>query len=133
MRKSRSASSSNTSLPSPARLSEGCGAELDIHFMKQLAKEAKGTRQWRNEEHLNPLQSQDLGPLEPWAHRNVGVAGVLLLMDLVLSNHSQVTKTTPELAPPFHANGRDCTMPMGGTSSLDRFNVHRPLYSEGLQ
>ncbi|GFY40027.1 hypothetical protein TNIN_139821 [Trichonephila inaurata madagascariensis] len=41
MRKSRSASSSNTSLPSPARLSEGCGAELDIHFMKQLAKEAK--------------------------------------------------------------------------------------------
>ncbi|GIY90200.1 hypothetical protein CEXT_405621 [Caerostris extrusa] len=40
MRKSRSTSSSH-SLPSPARLSEGCNAQLDISFMKQLAKEAK--------------------------------------------------------------------------------------------
>ncbi|CAL1299977.1 unnamed protein product [Larinioides sclopetarius] len=41
MRKSRSASSSSSSLPSPARMSEGCKSELDIHFMKQLAREAK--------------------------------------------------------------------------------------------
>lgn len=40
LRKSRSASSSTCSSPSPARFSEGSG-EIDIHFLKELAKEAK--------------------------------------------------------------------------------------------
>ncbi|GFT00636.1 hypothetical protein TNCV_141811 [Trichonephila clavipes] len=40
------------------------------------------------------------------------------------------TRTTPELAPSssnFH------TTPTGGHLSLDRFNVHQPLYTAGLQ
>ncbi|KAG8200362.1 hypothetical protein JTE90_028543 [Oedothorax gibbosus] len=42
MRKSRSTNSSNQSLSSPGRMSDGSGrSDLDIYFMKQLAKEAK--------------------------------------------------------------------------------------------
>ncbi|GFX13736.1 uncharacterized protein TNCV_599461 [Trichonephila clavipes] len=47
----------------------------------------------------------------------------LLGTDLVILNHGQVTKTTPELAPfspSFH------TISMGGCLSHYRFNVHRP-------
>ncbi|GFW92587.1 hypothetical protein TNCV_519041 [Trichonephila clavipes] len=47
----------------------------------------------------------------------------LLTTELVLLNHGQVTRSTPELALP--ANGR--------TLSLGRFNVHRSLYTAGLQ
>ncbi|GFX58917.1 hypothetical protein TNCV_806211 [Trichonephila clavipes] len=47
----------------------------------------------------------------------------LLAADLVILNHGQVTKTTPELASPspFY------TVETGGCLSFDRFNVHRPL------
>lgn len=40
MRKSRSTLSSSCPSPCPTRFSEGSG-ELDIHFMRELAKEAK--------------------------------------------------------------------------------------------
>ncbi|GFU30823.1 hypothetical protein TNCV_527931 [Trichonephila clavipes] len=47
----------------------------------------------------------------------------LLAMDLVISNHGQMTRTTPEQANPspnFH------NTPMGGRRSLDRFNMQWP-------
>ncbi|GFT06470.1 uncharacterized protein TNCV_3356031 [Trichonephila clavipes] len=46
----------------------------------------------------------------------------LLTTDHVILNHGQVTRTTPELAPPspnYH------TTPTGGRLSNERFNVHR--------
>ncbi|GFV33661.1 hypothetical protein TNCV_4567761 [Trichonephila clavipes] len=47
----------------------------------------------------------------------------LLVTDLVLLNHGQGSRTTPELVPPspnFH------TTPTGRHLSFDRFSVHRP-------
>ncbi|GFW89923.1 hypothetical protein TNCV_4196111 [Trichonephila clavipes] len=48
----------------------------------------------------------------------------LLAMDLVILSQGRVMRTTPELAPSppnFH------TAPTGGSVSVDRRNVHRPL------
>ncbi|GFV42785.1 DUF4817 domain-containing protein [Trichonephila clavipes] len=53
----------------------------------------------------------------------------LLESDLVILSLGQVTRTTSELthlSPHFH------TTPMGGCLSLDRFNMHRLLYTVGL-
>ncbi|GFV53061.1 hypothetical protein TNCV_4644201 [Trichonephila clavipes] len=47
-------------------------------------------------------------------------------MDLVILNHSQVTRMTPELSPPspnFH------TTPPGERLILDIFNVHRSPFA----
>ncbi|GFT24703.1 hypothetical protein TNCV_2856331 [Trichonephila clavipes] len=50
--------------------------------------------------------------------------------DLVISNHGQVTKMTPELLPPSSTFD---TTPKGERLNLDRFNVHRPpLHGEYL-
>ncbi|GFV61456.1 hypothetical protein TNCV_2937981 [Trichonephila clavipes] len=45
-------------------------------------------------------------------------------MGLVIFNHGQVTRTTPELAP---SSPNFDTTPTGGRLSHDRFDVHRLL------
>ncbi|GFV01031.1 hypothetical protein TNCV_1009521 [Trichonephila clavipes] len=50
----------------------------------------------------------------------------LLVMDLVILNHGQVIRTTPELA---HSSPNFHTTPTRGRLSLDIFNVHQaPLH-----
>ncbi|GFV35609.1 hypothetical protein TNCV_3473801 [Trichonephila clavipes] len=44
----------------------------------------------------------------------------LLVKDLVILSHGQVTRTTPEAAPPLLT-----TAPTGGRLTFDKFNVHR--------
>ncbi|GFY27494.1 hypothetical protein TNCV_2071141 [Trichonephila clavipes] len=61
--------------------------------------------------------------------RNKAARG-LMEMDLVVLNPCQVPRTTHELTPSssnFH------TTPLGGRLSLDRFKVHQPLCTAGLQ
>ncbi|GFW74032.1 hypothetical protein TNCV_545561 [Trichonephila clavipes] len=54
----------------------------------------------------------------------------LLATDLVILNHGQVTRMTPELAP---TSPNSHTTPAGGRLSPDRFNVYQPVYTAGLQ
>ncbi|GFV12117.1 hypothetical protein TNCV_1796041 [Trichonephila clavipes] len=52
----------------------------------------------------------------------------LLATDLVILNHGQVTRTTPETAHPspnFH------TTPTGGRLSLNRYHAQRPPFLGG--
>ncbi|GFS79560.1 uncharacterized protein TNCV_2370601 [Trichonephila clavipes] len=53
----------------------------------------------------------------------------LLATDLVILNHGQVTRTTPDLAPPLLT-----TTPhqREDVRALVRFNVHRPLHDGSL-
>ncbi|GFU39570.1 uncharacterized protein TNCV_386601 [Trichonephila clavipes] len=69
------------------------------------------------------MNNVSLGLVEAQSSAYVATRG-LLATDLVILNHGQVTRTTPELAPPLLT-----TTPQQreDVSALDRFNVHRSL------
>ncbi|GFU59017.1 transposable element Tcb2 transposase [Trichonephila clavipes] len=76
-------------------------------------------------------RSPDLSPIEHiwdylgWQVGHPTTTGGLLATGLVILNHGQVTRKTPELVPPspnFH------TPQWEGRLSFDMFDVHRPLH-----
>ncbi|GFT33108.1 hypothetical protein TNCV_1264701 [Trichonephila clavipes] len=82
-----------------------------------------GCRFWQTLAHITNHNFNPDGWSELLLTSQYSVTRELLATDLIIQNHGQVTRTTPELALP---SPNFYTQPTGGRLSLDIFNVHQP-------